>query len=96
MAQELEPRRGRARESAADRPRWFGRALHLTPRRRIAEVWYDVAYRGGWPARLARLLGFQGPLVVTVHSLSVSRMRRAVPAIRVAFASGGDWKSCFR
>ncbi|MDQ3950679.1 MAG: metallophosphoesterase [Gemmatimonadota bacterium] len=68
------------------RPRWFGRALRLTRRRRLTEVWYDLAYRGAWPARLARLLGLQGRVGVAVHTLPVSGTRTA-PPIRVAFAS---------
>ncbi len=71
----------------ANRARWFGRARHLTLRRRVTEVWYDVIYRGAWPARLARLLGFQGPLGISVYRLPVSRTHRAAPAIRIAFAS---------
>jgi uncharacterized protein len=71
----------------ADRPRWFGRARHLTPWRRVTEVWYDFIYRGAWPARLARLLGLQGPLGVSVYTLPVSGGRRAPPPIRIAFAS---------
>jgi predicted MPP superfamily phosphohydrolase len=71
----------------SDRPRWFGRARHLTRRRRVTEIWYDLAYRGAWPARLARLLGLQGPLSVSVYTLPVARAHRAAPPIRIAFAS---------
>jgi predicted MPP superfamily phosphohydrolase len=71
----------------SDRPRRFGRARHLTPRRRLAEVWYDLAYRGGWPARLARTLGLQGQVSVAVHTLSLSATPRAGPTVRVGFAS---------
>jgi uncharacterized protein len=69
------------------RPRRFGRARHLTPRRRLAEVWYDLAYRGAWPARVARLLGLQAQVGVAVHTLPVSGRGRTAPAIRVGFAS---------
>jgi predicted MPP superfamily phosphohydrolase len=69
------------------RPRWFGRARHLTPRRRLTEIWYDVAYRGAWPARLARLLGLQGGLGISTYTLTVSPTHRTAPPIRIAFAS---------
>ena len=68
-------------------PRWFGRARHLTPRRRLTEIWYDFVYRGAWPARLARLLGLQGTFGVATHTLPVSGTRGAAPPIRIAFAS---------
>ena len=68
-------------------PRWFGRARHLTTRRRVAEVWYNVAYAGGWPARLARPLGLQGALGVSRHTFPVAGRRRGAPPLRVAFAS---------
>jgi predicted MPP superfamily phosphohydrolase len=73
-------------EEHASVPRWFGRARHLTLRRRLTEVWYDFAYRGAWPARLARLVGLQGPLGVTEHTLPVFGARRPAP-IRIGFAS---------
>ena len=69
------------------RPRWFGRARHLTPRRRITEVWYDVVYRGAWPARLARLLGLHGAFGVSTHMFRVSEAPRAAPPIRIGFVS---------
>ncbi|HVE69736.1 MAG TPA: metallophosphoesterase, partial [Thermoanaerobaculia bacterium] len=69
------------------RPRWFGRARHLTTRRRITEVWYDVLYNVGWPAWLARSIGLQGRLNVAAHTLPVSARRRTAPPIRIAFAS---------
>jgi len=69
------------------RPRWFGRARHLTRPRRITEVLYDLAYRGAWPARLAHVFGLQGRLGVAVHTLPVSGTRRTAPPIRIAFAS---------
>jgi predicted MPP superfamily phosphohydrolase len=71
----------------SSRPRRFGRARHLTLRRRLAEIWYDVAYRGAWPARLARLLGLQGRCDVATHTLPLSGRRRTAPPIRIAFAS---------
>jgi predicted MPP superfamily phosphohydrolase len=70
-----------------DRPHWFGRARHLTPRRRVTEVWYDLVYWGAWPARLARLFGLQGPLGVSSYTLAVSGTQRTAAPIRVAFAS---------
>jgi uncharacterized protein len=68
-------------------PRWFGRARHLTPRRRVTEIWYDVVYRGAWPARLARLLGLQGEFGVATHTLPVPATRRPAPPMRIGFAS---------
>jgi uncharacterized protein len=65
----------------------FGRARHLTLRRKVTEVWYDIVFRGGWAARLARPLGLQGEFAVAEHSLPVPVRRRGVPPIRVAFAS---------
>jgi predicted MPP superfamily phosphohydrolase len=68
-------------------PRRFGRARHLSAWRRVTEVWYDVVYRGGWPARLARVLGLQGTVRVTTHTFPVSGSRRSAGSIRIAFAS---------
>jgi predicted MPP superfamily phosphohydrolase len=69
------------------RPRWFGRARHLTGRRKATEVWYDVFFRGGWAPRLARPLGFQGTLGVAKHTLPVASRRRVAPPMRIAFVS---------
>lgn len=69
------------------RPRWFGRARHLTLRRRLTEIWYDAVYRGAWPARLARLLRLQGTFGVATHTFPVSGRRRTAPPIRIGFAS---------
>jgi uncharacterized protein len=69
------------------RPRWFGRARHLSLRRRVTEVWYDIVYRGAWPARLAHLLGLQGTFDVATHTFAAARAHRAAPPIRIAFAS---------
>ncbi|MFN2564048.1 MAG: metallophosphoesterase [Gemmatimonadaceae bacterium] len=68
-------------------PRWFGRARHLTPRRKATEVWYDFVFRGGWAPRLAGPIGLQGTLGVASHTLPVSGRRRGAPPLRVAFAS---------
>jgi predicted MPP superfamily phosphohydrolase len=70
-----------------DGPRWFGRARHLTGRRKVTEVWYDVLFRGGWAARIARPLGLQGTLGVARQTLPVAARRRAAPPMRIAFAS---------
>ena len=69
------------------RPRWFGRARHLTTRRRLTEIWYDVIYRGAWPARLARVFGLHGRFGVSTYTLPVSATRRTAPPIRIGFAS---------
>jgi predicted MPP superfamily phosphohydrolase len=71
----------------SERPHWFGRARHLSPRRRVTEIWYDLVYRGAWPARLARLLGLHGTLGVATCRLPLSGTRRTAPPIRIAFAS---------
>jgi uncharacterized protein len=71
----------------ARRPRWFGRARHLTARRRVAEVCYDVAYVGAWPARIARPFGLQGAFGVTCHTFPIAEGRRGTGPLRVAFAS---------
>jgi predicted MPP superfamily phosphohydrolase len=71
----------------ARRPQWFGRARHLTPQRRVTEIWYDFAYRGAWPARVAHRLGLQGTLSVATHAFPASGTRRTAPPIRIAFAS---------
>ncbi len=68
-------------------PHWFGRARHLTARRRVAEICYDVAYFGAWPARLARVLGFQGAFGVAPHAFLIAGRRGAAAPLRVAFAS---------
>jgi predicted MPP superfamily phosphohydrolase len=69
------------------RPGWFGRARHLTVRRRLTEIWYDTIYLGAWPARLARLFGLHGRFGVSTHTLPVSATRRSAPAIRIGFVS---------
>lgn len=68
------------------RARWFGRARHLTARKKVAEVVYELAYRWGWPARLARPLGLTGELDVAVHELSIRSTAELSP-LRVAFIS---------
>jgi predicted MPP superfamily phosphohydrolase len=56
-------------------------------RRRLTEIWYDVIYRGAWPARLARIFGLHGRFGLATHTLPVSATRRAAPPIRIGFAS---------
>jgi predicted MPP superfamily phosphohydrolase len=56
-------------------------------RRRVTEIWYDLVYRGAWPARLERLVGLRGTLGVTTDTFPISRTRRTAPPIRIAFAS---------
>lgn len=71
-------------------PRWFGRARHLTLRKRAREIAYAVFYRGGWPARLARPLGLQGTLRVETHALALRAAGPVPPGrppLRAAFAS---------
>ena len=68
-------------------PRWFGRARKLSPRKRAAEVMYDVLYRGAWPARAAWRLGLQGRLEVSEHRIAVHGWPAGAPPLRVAFAS---------
>lgn len=66
--------------------RWFGRARHLTARKRVMEVVYDVLYRGAWPARLGRPLGLQGPLRVRRYDVEVPR-RAGAPDLKIGFIS---------
>jgi uncharacterized protein len=68
-------------------PHWFGRARHLSLRRRVTEIWYDFAYCGAWPARLARRLGLQGTFGVSTHTFLASGTSLTAPPIRIAFAS---------
>lgn len=68
------------------RPRLFGRARKLSPRKRLMEIVYGVAYAGGWPSILARPLGLQGRLRVATHAVTLPA-RRATPPLRLAFAS---------
>ena len=68
-------------------PRWFGRARHLSLRRKMTEVVYDVVYRGGWAARIARLLGVDGTFAVARHTLPVGGRQRTAPPLRIAFVS---------
>jgi uncharacterized protein len=56
-------------------------------RRRVTEIWYDVIYRGAWPARLARIFGLHGRFGVSTYVLPVSATRRSAPPIRIGFAS---------
>ena len=68
-------------------PRRFGRALHLSARKRRLERLYDVAYVGGWPSWLARPLGLQGRLRLARHEITVSSGAATFPPLRIAFAS---------
>jgi uncharacterized protein len=67
--------------------RWFGRARSLTAKKRFMEIFYDRAYALGWPARLGRRLGFQGPLRVREYSIPLPRDSATSPALRVGFMS---------
>ena len=69
------------------KPRRFGRARHLTLRRRLVELSYDIFYNVGWAAWIAGPLGLQGRLAVETHTLPVSGRRRSAPPIRIAFLS---------
>jgi predicted MPP superfamily phosphohydrolase len=68
-------------------PNRFGRGRTLSRAMRAAEVAQDLAYRGGWPAALARRLGAQGTLRVSEHAFTVSSRRPEAPPLRLAFAS---------
>ena len=72
---------------ATDRPGRFGRARRLKPRKRLAEVWWDTLYVGGWPSRIAWRIGLQGRLEVSEHRIPLPRREAGRPPIRVAFAS---------
>jgi uncharacterized protein len=65
----------------------FGRARHLTLRRKVTEVWYDIVFRGGWAARIAWPIGMQGRFAVAKHALAIPGRRPGAPQICVAFAS---------
>lgn len=69
------------------RPRLFGRARHLTRRKRLMEIVYAAAYAGGWPTVLARPLGLVGRLRVATHAVALPGQRAGRPPLRVAFAS---------
>ena len=69
------------------RPRRFGRALRMTPRKRLMEVVYDYAYLGGWPSVLARPLGLQGRFGVASHAVAIPARRPGRSPLRVAFAA---------
>jgi len=68
------------------RARWFGRARRLPLKKRMAEVWWDTLYRGGWPARIGRPLGFQGPLQLRRYEVPIERPGSELP-LRVGFLS---------
>ena len=70
-----------------DRPRWFGRARRLSPRKRMAEVWWNTVYAGSWPSRVAWHVGLQGRLEVARHRIALPHRAPGRPPIRVAFAS---------
>jgi predicted MPP superfamily phosphohydrolase len=72
---------------ARDRARWFGRALHLPLRKKLAEVFWDTLYVGGWPSRLARPIGLQGRFGVATHHFPLPGREPGRPPLRVAFAS---------
>ena len=52
----------------------------------MAEVLYELAYRGGWPAFLAKPLGLTGTLDVVGHDLTIPS-GIGLPRLRVAFIS---------
>lgn len=68
-------------------PRWFGRARHLTPRKRLMEVVWDTLYRGGWPARLGRPFGLQKPAVLRRYEVPMPGRRPGAPPLRIGFIS---------
>jgi hypothetical protein len=68
-------------------PRRFGRALHLTPKKRLMERLYDALWAGGWPSAAARPLGLQGRLRLVTHELPVAGYPPDAPPLRLAFAS---------
>ncbi|HEU4628251.1 MAG TPA: metallophosphoesterase [Gemmatimonadaceae bacterium] len=70
-----------------DRARWFGRAKRLTTRKKLAEIFWDTVYVGGWPSRLARPLGLQGRFGVAEHRFALPGRAAGRPPLRVAFAS---------
>lgn len=71
----------------SDRARWFGRARRLSPRKKLAEIFWDTVYAGAWPSRLARPLGLQGRFGVATHHFPLPGRDAARPPLRVAFAS---------
>jgi uncharacterized protein len=69
----------------ADRPRWFGRALHANWKKKAIDVGLGLLYRGGWPAVVTRAVGLQGTLNVAEHVFRV--LPRGHRSLRVAFGS---------
>jgi uncharacterized protein len=70
-----------------EKARWFGRARRMTTRKRLAEMLWDTLYVGGWPARLGRPLGFQGPLQLRRYDLRLPGRQAGAPPLRVGFIS---------
>src|SRR5687768_12440616 len=66
--------------------RWFGRARRLTLKKKLTEVMWDTLYTGGWPTRLGRPLGFQGPLRVREYDVEIDRHGSDAP-LRIGFLS---------
>ncbi|HYD55113.1 MAG TPA: metallophosphoesterase [Gemmatimonadaceae bacterium] len=48
---------------------------------------WDTLYAGGWPARLGRPLGLQGPLQVRRHEIPIDRPAAPGSVLRVGFIS---------
>lgn len=71
----------------SESPRRFGRALHLSAKKRRLERLYDYAYLGGWPSWIARPLGLQGRLGLARHEISLTARGATMPPLRIAFAS---------
>ena len=66
--------------------RWFGRARRLTAKKKLTEVMWDTVYAGGWPTRLGRPLGLQGPLRVRPYEIEIDR-RGSEAVLKVGFLS---------
>jgi uncharacterized protein len=59
----------------------------MTPRRKLTEIMYDTLYLGGWPSRLARLVGYAGTLRVGGHDIPLATSHRERPPLRIGFVS---------
>jgi predicted MPP superfamily phosphohydrolase len=64
-----------------------GRGAHYSGARRAMEAVLARCYRGAWPAKIARAIGFQRRVLVLQHTVRAARWPRHVRSLRIGFAS---------
>src|SRR5947208_7161128 len=68
-------------------PRRFGRAKHITLKKKFVDFTLGALYSGGWTAVITRAIGLQGRLEVAEHTFRVRRAQADAPVLRIGFVS---------